>query len=547
METKVFSAYNEGSKRVISPRLTVVDAAREPLKVLKILMEGLAADSRSGIWLINFQGVPVARSRSAFDLVYLDDAYQVVHAIEISERSEFKPFKGDPTSALILAPASLSRSKTFTGDRITIAPAEQRTVDPQSIPTAKRTPHFPARIVGAFGAKTFNVPQETVQAAQAATAVSGRLMRSGSLALDHSPQLRPVATPAVAQLPDVNEEPRENKVVPISTVRVSASEIERSVTPELPKRPVVPPATVLASPPPASALFEKERPVARERQEASMNTASIAPAATGSTPQIDTEPVTQMPLGAAPNVSPAIPEVKPPESERTLPAHSFPSTGVLTYSEEQSSSLPETLGDDDAIAPQAVPSSGSDNEDAGSSEVRDSSTQVELGRKALASLKRRWDVRLLYMLFPELDPSYRPEFQAPVVDFHKDVFESTATPKLSRKIQILSWFYPDLQLDTVHMRQREHRRAPRISQPGLVGYYFSGGKADPHEIRNLSVMGFYMVTEERWLPGTVIRVTLQMRDGVAEDPADSVTVLSRSVNWDERGGGFEFVLPGFID
>jgi hypothetical protein len=177
--------------------------------------------------------------------------------------------------------------------------------------------------------------------------------------------------------------------------------------------------------------------------------------------------------------------------------------------------------------------------------IRSSSAQIEQGRKALASLKRRWDVRLLYMLFPELDPSYRPEFQAPVVDFRKDVFQ-TGSPKLSRKIQILSWFYPDLQLDTVHQRQREHRRAPRIPQPGLVGYYFTGGKAEPHEIRHLSVMGFYMVTEERWLPGTVIRVTLQMR-GEAEDPADSVTVLSRSVNWDEQGGGFEFVLPGFID
>jgi hypothetical protein len=111
----------------------------------------------------------------------------------------------------------------------------------------------------------------------------------------------------------------------------------------------------------------------------------------------------------------------------------------------------------------------------------------------------------------------------------------------------LSWFYPELELDTVHKRQREHRRAPRIPSPGLIGYYFTGGKAEPHEIRNLSVMGFYMVTEERWLPGTVIRVTLQMRDSEAEDPADSVTVLSRSVNWDEQGGGFEFVLPGFID
>jgi hypothetical protein len=546
VETKVFSAYNEGSKRVISPRLTVVDAAREPLKVLKILMEGLAADARSGIWLINFQGVPVARSHSAFDLIYLDDELRVVHAIEISERSEFMPFKGDPTSALVLAPTSLARSKTFTGDRVTIAAAEQRTVDPGSLPTSKRAP-LPGRIVAAFSAKTFNVPTENIQASQPSAAVSGRLMRSGSLALDQSPLLRPATPPAIAQTPEVNRESRENKVVPISGARTPVPDVERAVAAEPPKRPDVTPATVPAAPPPASALFEKERQAAPKPQEFALS-APAAPPATETTRHTEPPLVAQTAgeLVPTPQTATSIEEVTAPEPERTLVAHSFPSTNTIAYAAEDLSPPPEVLIDSDSITSPALPSpASSSDDDAWISDVRSSSAQIEQGRKALASLKRRWDVRLLYMLFPELDPSYRPEFQAPVVDFRKDVFQ-TGSPKLSRKIQILSWFYPDLQLDTVHQRQREHRRAPRIPQPGLVGYYFTGGKAEPHEIRHLSVMGFYMVTEERWLPGTVIRVTLQMR-GEAEDPADSVTVLSRSVNWDEQGGGFEFVLPGFID
>ncbi len=545
METKVFSAYNEGSKRVISPRLTVVDAAREPLKVLKLLMEGLAADARSGVWLINFQGVPVARSHSAFDLVYLDDEHRVVHAIEISERSEFMPFKGHPTSALILVPTSLARSKTFTGDRVTIAAAEQRTVDPGSLPTSKRAP-LPGRIAAAFSAKTFNVPTEGIQPSQAPAAVSGRLMRSGSLALDQSPLLRPAASPAIAQTPEVNREPRENKVVPISGARTAVPDVERSVAPEPPKRPDVAPATVLAAPPPASALFEKERPVAPRPQEFTLKAPAASPAAAETTRQTEPAFAAQTAGELVPTPQTANSIVRAPEPERTLVAHSFPSTNTVAYAAEDLSPPPEVLIDSDSITSPTLPSpASSSDDDPWISEVRSSSAQIEQGRKALASLKRRWDVRLLYMLFPELDPSYRPEFQAPVVDFRKDVFQ-TGSPKLSRKIQILSWFYPDLQLDTVHQRQREHRRAPRIPQPGLVGYYFTGGKAEPHEIRNLSVMGFYMVTEERWLPGTVIRVTLQMR-GEAEDPDDSVTVLSRSVNWDEQGGGFEFVLPGFID
>ncbi len=134
METTLYSAYNEGSKRILSPRLSVVDAAREPLKVLKILMEGLAPSARNGIWLVNFKGIPVARSHSAFDLVYLDDEHRVVHAIEITRSSEFTPFKGDPTSALILPETSLIRAKTFTGDRLTLSEAGGHSATTEAAP-----------------------------------------------------------------------------------------------------------------------------------------------------------------------------------------------------------------------------------------------------------------------------------------------------------------------------------------------------------------------------------------------------------------------------
>ncbi len=179
-------------------------------------------------------------------------------------------------------------------------------------------------------------------------------------------------------------------------------------------------------------------------------------------------------------------------------------------------------------------------------ESRSATASLQQAKKRGSGARSRWDVQLLYMLFPELDPSYRPEFQAPVVNFTKDVMQRE-TEKQSKKIQILSWFYPDLELDRVHLKQREHRRAPRIQEPGLVGFYFTGGHSQPHPIRNLSVMGFYMITEERWLPGTVIRVTLQIIDSPGDDPRDTLTVLSRVVNWGADGGGFEFVMPGFVD
>ncbi len=93
---KALRAYNPGSERVLSPRLLVIDAAREPIKALKILTEGLASHTRNGIWLVNFQGVPVARAASEFDLIYLDEEHRVLHGIEISRAENLSNSAGIP-------------------------------------------------------------------------------------------------------------------------------------------------------------------------------------------------------------------------------------------------------------------------------------------------------------------------------------------------------------------------------------------------------------------------------------------------------------------
>jgi hypothetical protein len=77
--------------------------------------------------------------------------------------------------------------------------------------------------------------------------------------------------------------------------------------------------------------------------------------------------------------------------------------------------------------------------------------------------------------------------------------------------------------------------------PRLTGYCVAGGPSTPYEVRDISVLGFYMITDQRWTPGTVIRVTLRAlrSDGGFHD---SITVFSRVVRWGPDGGGFEFVF-----
>jgi hypothetical protein len=95
------------------------------------------------------------------------------------------------------------------------------------------------------------------------------------------------------------------------------------------------------------------------------------------------------------------------------------------------------------------------------------------------------------------------------------------------------WLFPD---------PPDPRKTSRQPVAGLVAHFFTGGSPKAHEIRDVSPTGLYVVTAERWYPGTVIRMTLSKPDS-GENPADrSITVQAKSVRWGNDGVGLEFVL-----
>jgi hypothetical protein len=89
----------------------------------------------------------------------------------------------------------------------------------------------------------------------------------------------------------------------------------------------------------------------------------------------------------------------------------------------------------------------------------------------------------------------------------------------------------------------EHRKAQRMKAPLLVAYYWNGATPASHEIQNISSTGFYLVTTERWLPGTMVTMTLQRTDIALGRPGAEphIPVLSKVVRLDEHGVGFTFV------
>ncbi len=91
----------------------------------------------------------------------------------------------------------------------------------------------------------------------------------------------------------------------------------------------------------------------------------------------------------------------------------------------------------------------------------------------------------------------------------------------------------------------EPRQAARESLQGLSAYFFTGGDSVAHGVRDISPTGFYVFTEERWYPGTIMRMTLTDRRQPTVER--SITVNATAVRWGNDGVGLQFVLKNGKD
>lgn len=90
---------------------------------------------------------------------------------------------------------------------------------------------------------------------------------------------------------------------------------------------------------------------------------------------------------------------------------------------------------------------------------------------------------------------------------------------------------------------KERRKAERRTVPGLVAYYWDGGPPVHHPIREISMTGMYLLTEQRWYLGTVMMMRLQPLDSNDVDPDHSISVHAKTVRWGTDGVGMAFLPP----
>lgn len=98
--------------------------------------------------------------------------------------------------------------------------------------------------------------------------------------------------------------------------------------------------------------------------------------------------------------------------------------------------------------------------------------------------------------------------------------------------RIKRWFSSDSEKD-----QRSNRKI----LPGLVAYHWSGGTPQPYQLGNISESGFFLLTDERPYPGTLMLMTLQRTGSRGEKLGNSIAVYSKVIRWGPDGVGFSFV------
>jgi hypothetical protein len=115
---------------------------------------------------------------------------------------------------------------------------------------------------------------------------------------------------------------------------------------------------------------------------------------------------------------------------------------------------------------------------------------------------------------------------------------------MERKMKALSIKHPMVKR-LMRFLVPEQRVANRHGMPPVVAYLGPSRSSKEYKVGDISVAGFYMVTDERWVPGSGFPVTLQRTDEGAS--GHTLTVYSTVVRNGMDGVGFTFIKPSEED
>jgi PilZ domain len=88
---------------------------------------------------------------------------------------------------------------------------------------------------------------------------------------------------------------------------------------------------------------------------------------------------------------------------------------------------------------------------------------------------------------------------------------------------------------------KDRRRAKRKRPLSLVAHYWDGSGPMAHPVRNVSSAGFFLLTLQRWYPGTMITMVLQVNGASDGEIVRSIEIMAKVVRAGDDGVGFTFI------
>ena len=89
----------------------------------------------------------------------------------------------------------------------------------------------------------------------------------------------------------------------------------------------------------------------------------------------------------------------------------------------------------------------------------------------------------------------------------------------------------------------ERRSAERQPVDNFFSYRWNGSQLTQEAVKDVSLTGLYVLTEERWQPDTLLSLILQREGPLETNPERRIEVQARVVRSGDDGVGLAFVLP----
>jgi hypothetical protein len=91
-------------------------------------------------------------------------------------------------------------------------------------------------------------------------------------------------------------------------------------------------------------------------------------------------------------------------------------------------------------------------------------------------------------------------------------------------------------------RRLERREAPRRMVANLTANYWEGTGAAGHSVRNISTSGAFISADFKWMPGTILTMTLHWEGQVAGSGSPAAMVVrAKVVRHAPKGVGVQFL------